>query len=121
MSQRVYLVSQQLIANNLEFISASSWRGYQHHGRGFLLIDGGPDVGGLDAAASPMIYVPAAEIQEADDAWNPEDLKRLVNSYHPEQEVIVVVRWRGELGMYRLKPPTAPPEAYQRLKAVVEK
>ena len=118
MGDRVYVVSQQLIANNIELISAKSWEGYQQEGRGILLIDSGT-FDGLDAAPNPLTYISDKQIQETVAGWPAERVTGLVKQYDPENEMIVVVKWRGEVGGYRLKPPIAPPVAYEKLKNIL--
>ena len=115
MSQRMYIVSQQLIANNIDLISATSWNGYQKQGRGIVLIDGGT-AADLETAASPLVYVTEEKAQASDNGWPSEDVAGLVKKYVPDSEVIVVVKWRGQVGVYRFKPPVAPPNAYEGLK-----
>lgn len=116
MSQRVYLVSQQLIANNIELISATSWAGYQEKGRGVVLIEGGTGDNLPTVGTGPLVYVSDKETQETEEGWPIEDLASLVKIYNPDSEVVVLVKWRGELGIYRFKPPTPPPLAYESLK-----
>jgi len=116
MSQRVYLVSQQLIANNVELIAAKSWEGYQQVGRGVILIDGGTQEA---ISPNPMAYLSGKQVQEAEEDWPSENIARVVEKYIPESEMIVVVKWRGQVGMYRLKPPTAPPAAYENCKEIL--
>lgn len=115
MSDRVYIVSQQLIANNIDLIAAKSWAGYQKEGRGVLLIDSG-SLGNLDSAPAPLTYLSKNNMGEhkADLPW--ENLSVGIEKYNPNTEIIVVVKWRGKVGVYRLKPPVAPPDAYERLK-----
>lgn len=116
MSQRVYMVSQQLIANNVELIAAKSWEGYRQVGRGVILIDGGT----LEAMSpEPMAYLSTEQVQEAKEEWPAENIGKVLEKYVPETEMIVVVKWRGEVGMYRLKPPIAPPTAYENCKEIL--
>ena len=114
MSQRVYLVSQQLIANNLELISATSWQGYQQQGRGVVLIDG-ETVDQLELTGPPLVYVSGQQSQQKNEDWPVEQIAGLLEKYDPDTEVIVVVKWRGEVGIYRFKPAMSPPVAYQSL------
>ncbi len=116
MSQRVYIVSQQLIANNIELIAAKSWEGHQQEGRGVVLIDGGT----LEAMSpNPLTYLSEKYIQETGSGWPSENITGLLEKYNPESEIIVVIKWRGEVGVYRLKPPIAPPVAYEHCKDVL--
>ena len=117
MSERVYVVSQQLIANNIELISATSWAGYQQEGRGLILIDGGS----VESAApgGPLMYVSDKHMRAQEDGWPSEEMAGVVEKYNPEQEIIVVIKWRGEVGIYRLKSPIAPPLAYEQLRNVL--
>jgi hypothetical protein len=114
-SQRRYLVSQTLIAANIERIAAVSWDGYQKSGRGVVLIDG--DV--LDEQnlhVGPLTYLSDTEAQETRGGWPTEEVAGIVRVYDPEGEVIVVVRWRNGVGAYRFKPNISPPDAFQRFK-----
>ena len=115
MSQRVYIVSQQLIAANVERISALSWDGYQREGRGAVVIEG-QTTEKFEIAGGPLDYVSDKEAQETRDGWPTEDVAGIVKAYNPESEVIVIVRWRGEVGVYRFKPHTPPRAAYEGLK-----
>jgi hypothetical protein len=108
-------VSQQLIANNIELISAKSWEGYQQEGCGVILIDGGT-LDDLDVSPNPLVYLPDKKVQETEEGWPSENIAGVVEKYNPNSEVIVVIKWRGEVGVYRLKPPTPPPVAYENLK-----
>jgi hypothetical protein len=118
MSQRVYIVSQQLIANNIELISARCWQGYQDEGRGVILIDGSM-LDGAEVPADPMTYLSEKKVTETGEGWPSENVAYVVEKYVPESEVIVVVKWRGHVGVYRLKSPTPPPTAYSRMKDVL--
>ncbi len=115
MSQRVYIVSQQLIANNIELISATSWDGYQRKGRGVIFIDG-ETADNPASAGSPLAYVSEKEAQETREGWPFENMADMVKTYNPDSEVIVLIKWRGEFGIYRFKPPISPPAAYEGLK-----
>lgn len=116
MSQRVYMVSQQLIANNVELIAAKCWEGYQQAGRGVILIDGGT----MEAMSpNPMVYLSGQQVREAEEGWPSENIAKVIEKYIPESEMIVVVKWRGEVGMYRLKPPIAPPTAFENCKEIL--
>jgi hypothetical protein len=110
----VYVVSQQLIAANIERISAVSWEGYQREGRGAVVIDA-EAADTLEGAAGPLVYVSDEEAQETGGGWPSEDVTDIVRAYDPENEVIVIVKWRGEVGVYRFKPPTSPPMAHTGL------
>jgi hypothetical protein len=109
------MVSQQLIAHNTELISATSWKGYQREGRGVVLIDG-ETVDNPESGGAPLIYVSEKETQETGEGWSSENVADLVKLYNPDSEVIVLVKWRGQLGIYRFKPPISPPAAYEGLK-----
>jgi hypothetical protein len=107
MSQRVYVVSQQLIANNIDRIAAGAWKGYQEHGRGVIFIEGGS----MDRQApqgNPMVFLTPDKIRAMDDGWLSDDLAGAINIYNPETEVIVLINWQNEVGIYRIKPPKAP-------------
>ena len=114
MNQRVYMVSQQLIANNIDLISAKCWEGYQQEGRGIVLIDGGLHQD-LPPAGSPLVYLSTEEAQKPEHGWPMGNLKELIDKYKPDSEILVGIKWRGEVGLYRLKPPIAPPAAYEKL------
>lgn len=111
LSQRVYVVSQQLIAANIERISAVSWEGYQRDGRGAVVIDA-EAADTLEGAAGPLVYVSDDEVQQTGRGWPSEEVAGIVRAYDPENEVIVIVKWRGEVGVYRFKSPTSPPMAH---------
>lgn len=115
MSQRMYVVCQQLIANNIELMSATAWDGYQKAGRGVIFIDGG-QVDDLETASSnPMSYVSDQHMVENEGGWPSPDMAGVVGKYDPECEMIIVIKWRGEVGIYRLRSPIAPPVAFERL------
>ena len=119
MSQRRYLVSQTLIAANIERISAVSWDGYQKAGRGVVLIDGE----GLDEEklqVGPLAYVSDTEAQETRGGWPTEEVAGIVSMYDPESEVIVIVRWRNGVGAYRFKPNISPPAAFERFQEMLQ-
>ena len=40
----------------------------------------------------------------------------VLGKYDPEREINVVIKWRGEVGIYRLRSPLPPPVAFERLK-----
>jgi hypothetical protein len=113
-SQRRYIVSQNLIAANIERISAVSWHGFQKEGRGVVLIDGEvADENRLQVG--PLVYLSEPEAQKTRGGWPTEEIAGIVKVYNPEREVIVIVRWRNGIGAYRFKPPIAPPAAYESL------
>ncbi len=114
MSQRRYIVSQNLIAANVDRISAVSWDGYQKAGRGVVLIDG-EEADEKRFQVGPLVYLSDTEAQAERDGWPIEDVADIVKVYDPESEVIVIVRWRNGIGAYRFKPPIAPPAAYKSL------
>ena len=120
MSQRMYVVCQQLIANNIELVSATGWNGYQAQGRGVIFIDGS-SFDSLDAvpAGNPMVYVSDKQMIENEGGWPSEDMAGVVKKYDPETEVIVVIKWRNQVGIYRMKSPIAPPVAYENLKGIL--
>ncbi len=109
------MVSQQLIANNIELISAASWDGYQREGRGVIFIDG-ETTDTPASAGAPLTYVSEKEAQETREGWPFENMTAMVKTYNPNSEVIVLIKWRGEFGIYRFKPPISPPAAYEGLK-----
>ncbi len=115
MSQRMYIVSQQLIANNVNLISATSWDGYQKAGRGAVLIDA-ETLDKLEVVERPLVYVSEQEAQETRGGWPSEQAAGMIKTYQPDSEVIVIIRWRGEVGAFRFKPPISPPVAYEGLK-----
>jgi hypothetical protein len=117
-SQRRYLVSQTLIAANIERITAVSWDGYQKSGRGVVLIDG-EVLDEESLQAGPLTYLSDAEAQETRGGWPTEDVAGIVKVYDPESEVIVVVRWRNGVGAYRFKPNISPPAAFQRFEEML--
>ena len=114
MSQRRYIVSQNLIAANIDRISAVSWDGYQKAGRGVVLVEG-EEADEKRLQVGPLVYLSDTEAQQERGGWPIEDVTEIVKVYEPENEVIVIVRWRNGIGAYRFKPPTAPPTAYKRL------
>lgn len=114
MSQRRYIVSQNLIAANIDRISAVSWDGYQKAGRGVVLIEG-EEADEKRLQVGPLVYLSDTEAQEERGGWPIEDVADIVKVYDPENEVIVIVRWRNGIGAYRFKPLIAPPTAYKRL------
>jgi hypothetical protein len=114
-SQRRYIVSQNLIAANVERISAVSWHGYQQAGRGVVLIDG-EAVDEKRLQIGPLTYVSDTEAQEERGGWPTQEVGDVLQVYDPEQEVVVMVRWRDGIGVYRFKSPVTPPAAYERLK-----
>lgn len=114
MSQRRYIVSQNLIAANIDRISAVSWDGYQKAGRGVVLIEG-EEADEKRLQVGPLVYLSDTEAQQERGGWPIEDVTEIVKVYEPENEVIVIVRWRNGIGAYRFKPPIAPPSAYKRL------
>ncbi|GAB4547082.1 MAG: hypothetical protein Kow0063_41690 [Anaerolineae bacterium] len=114
MSQRRYIVSQNLIAANIERISAFSWEGYQKAGRGVVLIDA-EEADEKRLRVGPLVYLSDPEAQEERGGWPTPDIAEIVNIYDPEREVIVILRWRNGIGAYRFKPPIAPPAAYRSL------
>ncbi len=118
MSQRVYVVSQQLIANNIEIISAKCWEGYQKEGRGVIVIEGSI-LDSLEVSPDPMVYLSEKKIKETEEEWPSENVPYVVERYVPENEINVVVKWRGQVGVYRLRPPTPPPTAYERMKDIL--
>jgi hypothetical protein len=113
-SQRRYIVSQNLIAANVDRISAVSWDGYQKAGRGVVLIEG-EEADEKRLQVGPLVFLSDTEAQEVRGGWPIEDVADIVKGYDPESEVIVIVRWRNGIGAYRFKPPIAPPAAYERL------
>jgi len=113
-SQRRYIVSQNLIAANIDRISAVSWDGYQKAGRGVVLIEG-EEADEKRFQVGPLVYLSDTQAQEERGGWPIEDVADIVKVYDPESEVIVIVRWRNGIGAYRFKPPIAPPAAYERL------
>ena len=115
MSQRRYIVSQNLIAANIERISAFSWDGYQNMGRGVVLIEG-EEADEKRFQVGPLTYLSDDEAQEERGGWPIEDVADIVKIYDPENEVIVIVRWRNGIGAYRFKPPIPPPAAHEKLK-----
>ena len=114
MSQRRYIISQNLIAANIDRISAVSWDGYQKAGRGAVLIEG-EQADEKRLQVGPLVYLSDTEAQEERGGWPIDDVTDIVKVYDPENEVIVIVRWRNGIGAYRFKPPIAPPTAYERL------
>ena len=116
MSQRMYVVCQQLIANNIELVSATGWDGYQKAGRGVILIDGGLDDSLEAIPDNPMSYISDHQMVEEEGGWPSQDMAGVVGKYDPEKEIIVVIKWRGEVGIYRLRSPIPPPVAFERLK-----
>ena len=114
MSQRRYIVSQNLIAANIERISAFSWDGYQQAGRGVVLIEG-EEADEKKLQVGPLSYLSDDEAHEERGGWPIEDVADIVKVYDPESEVIVIVRWRNGIGAYRFKPPIAPPAAHEKL------
>jgi hypothetical protein len=114
LSQRIYIVSQSLIAANIERISAVSWDGYQKAGRGAVLIEG-EEADEKRLQVGPLVYLSDTEAQEERGGWPVQDVADIVKIYDPENEVIVIVRWRNGIGAYRFKPPIAPPAAYKSL------
>jgi hypothetical protein len=118
MSQRMYVVCQQLIANNIELVSATAWEGYQQAGRGVIFIDGGM-VDSLETVpGNPMSYVSDQHMVENEGGWPSPDMAGVVSKYDPESEMIIVIKWRGEVGIYRLRSPIAPPVAFEHLKHI---
>jgi hypothetical protein len=113
-SQRRYIVSQNLIAANIDRIAAVSWDGYQKKGRGVVLIEG-EKADEKRLQVGPLVYLPDTEAMEERGGWPIEDVANIVKVYDPESEVIVIVRWRNGIGAYRFKPPIAPPAAYKRM------
>ena len=118
MSQRMYVVCQQLIANNIELVSATAWDGYQKAGRGVIFIDGSVVDSPEPIPNNPMSYVSDQQMVENEGGWPSPDMAGVVTKYDPESEIIVVIKWRGEVGIYRLRSPIAPPVAFERLKDV---
>lgn len=114
MSQRRYIVSQNLIAANIDRISALSWDGYQKAGRGVVLIEG-EEADEKRLQVGPLVYLSDTEAQEERDGWPIEEVAEIVKIYDPKSEVIVIIRWHNGIGAYRFKPPSAPPAAYKRL------
>lgn len=114
MSQRRYIVSQNLIAANVDRISAVSWDGFQKSGRGVVLIEG-EEADEERLQVGPLVYLSDTEAREDQGGWPIEDVAEIVKVYDPKSEVIVIVRWRNGIGAYRFKPPIAPPAAYKRL------
>lgn len=115
MSQRRYIVSQTLIAANIDRISAVSWHGYHKAGRGIVLIDGeAADEKSLELG--PLVYLSESEAQDSMGGWPIPEVEDIVKVYDPEIEVIVIVRWRSGIGAYRFKPPISPPTAYEGFK-----
>jgi hypothetical protein len=83
-----------------------------------IFIDGG-QVESVEAVPNnPMSYISDRQMVEEEDGWPSPDMAGVVNNYDPETEIIVVIKWRGEVGIYRLKSPIAPPTAYESLKSV---
>ena len=113
MSQDRHIISQNLIAANVDRISAASWDGYQKAGRGALLIYG-EEADEKRLQVGPLVYLSEAE----GDGWPTEEVAEIVKDYDPEREVVVIVRWRDGTDAYRFKPPMAPPAAYHRLMGV---
>ena len=114
MSQRRYIVSQNLIAANINRISALSWDGYQREGRGVVLIDG-EVADDQTFEVGPLTYVSEPQAEAERGGWPIEDVADIVKVYDPESEVIVIVRWHNGIGAYRFKPPISPPAAYEGL------
>lgn len=110
MSQDRHIISQNLIAANVDRISAVSWDGYQKAGRGVLLIYG-EEADEKRLQVGPLVYHSEAE----GGGWPTEEVADIVKDYDPEREVIVIVRWRDDTDVYRFRPPMAPPAAYKRL------
>jgi hypothetical protein len=113
-SQDRHTISQNLIAANVDHISAISWDGYQKAGRGVVLIYG-EEADEKRLQAGPLVYLSEAEAQAEGDGWPTEEVADIVKDYDPEREVIVIVRWRDDTDAYRFKPPIAPPAAYKML------
>jgi hypothetical protein len=113
-SQDRHTISQNLIAANVDHISAISWDGYQKAGRGVVLIYG-EEADEKRLQAGPLVYLSEAEAQAEGDGWLTEEVADIVKDYDPEREVIVIVRWRDDTDAYRFKPPIAPPAAYKML------
>ncbi len=114
MSQRRYIISQNLIAANIDRISAVSWDGYQKAGRGAVLIEG-EEADEERLQVGPLVYLSDTEAQEERGGWPIDDVADIVKVYDPENEVIVIVRWHNGIGAYRFKPLIAPPAAYEKL------
>jgi hypothetical protein len=113
-SQDRHTFSQNLIAANVDRISAISWDGYQKAGRGVVLIYG-EEADEKRLQIGPLVYFSEAEAQAEGDGWPTEEVADIVKDYDPEREVIVIVRWRDDTDAYRFKPPIAPPAAYKML------
>jgi hypothetical protein len=113
-SQDRHTISQNLIAANVDHISAVSWDGYQKEGRGVVVIYG-EEADEKRLQAGPLVFLSEAEAQAEGDGWPTEEVAGIVNDYDPEREVIVIVRWRDDTDAYRFKPPIAPPAAYKML------
>ena len=114
MSQDRHTFSQNLIAANVDRISAVSWDGYQKAGRGVVLIYG-EEADEKRLQVGPLVYLSEAEAQAEGDGWPTEEVADIVKDYDPEREVIVIVRWRDDTDAYRFKPPIAPPASYKML------
>jgi hypothetical protein len=112
----MYVVCQQLIANNIELVSATAWDGYRKAGRGVIFIDGSLVDNLEEVPGNPMSYVSDEHMVENEDGWPSPDMAGVVSKYDPESEMIIVIKWRGEVGIYRLRSPIAPPVAFERLK-----
>lgn len=119
MSQRRYVINQQLIAANVELISAMSWYGYQREGRGAVLITR-ETADDLEVARGPLAYMSDQRAQEIGDSWPSKDVAGMVKEYSPDSEVIVMLRGPASLDVYRFKPATPPPAAYESLKEALE-
>jgi hypothetical protein len=113
-SQDRHTFSQNLIAANVDRISAVGWDGYQKAGRGVVLIYG-EEADQERLQAGPLVFLSDAEAQAEGDGWPTEEVADIVKDYDPEREVIVIVRWRDDMDAYRFKPPIAPPAAYKML------
>jgi hypothetical protein len=102
--------SQNLIAANVDRISAVSWDGYQKAGRGVVVIYG-EEADEERLQAGPLVFLSEAEA----DSWPTQEVAGIVKDYGPEREVIVIVRWRDDTDAYHFKPPIAPPAAHKML------
>ena len=114
MCQDRHTISQNLIAANVDSISAVSWDGYQKAGRGVVVIYG-EEADEKRLQAGPLVFLSEAEAQAQGEGWPDEEVAGIVRDYDPEREVIVIVRWRDDTDAYCFRPPIAPPAAYKRL------
>ena len=102
---KLLLAAQAFVEANQEIIAALAWAGFQHEGRGFVLV-AVEKSGGLDASY----------IGEQDDLWpvlQPDfpEITELTQAYDPRTELVLVtsVQKYTELGIavFDMPPPIA--------------